>query len=492
MDTSPNRQASDEIELKLEIDPQDAGKLPIPPDARTREQTTIYYDTADQALRRHGYTLRVRGADGSFVQTIKPVTASAGLVSRPEFEQKVSSIQPDRSRPSGTPLDDLPLDELEQVMRSLVRRTSWIIEVGGSRIQADLDEGEMTADGRTRRFDELELELLDGEPICLLAAGRSIADRVPVRLGVLTKAERGDRLASGAYKKIFKAAPVKVDRSMTVAEAFEVMVHACLKHYRLNEPLVINKRKLEALHQTRVAMRRLRSAFTLFKSAIADVEYQFLREELRWFTSQLGDARNLDVYLLRELPQAERDLLLERRELAYDHVLAVMNSRRGRSLMLELVGWTAFGPWRHGKQARAPVAHYAAGRLDRLWRSIAQAGHHIADLDEEARHELRIQVKKMRYAIEFLRGLYPQSVPEEKRFAAAVEELQESLGKLNDLATARTLIESSTTDDSWLIGGSEGRVHLRESERAFQDLKAVGPFWKSSKAALPKGQLERA
>ncbi len=264
---------------------------------------------------------------------------------------------------------------------------------------------------------------------------------------------------------------------MTLAEAFEVMVHACLKHYRLNEPLVIDGRVPNALHQSRVAMRRLRSAFTLFKSAIADVEYQFLREELRWFTGQLGDARNLDVYLQRDLPDAERETLTVRREQAYDQVIAAMNSRRARSLMLELVGWTAFGPWRHGKQARKPVEDYASGRLDRLWRSIADMGRHMADLDEETRHELRIQVKKMRYAIEFLRGLYPQAAQAEKGFASAVEDLQESLGKLNDLATARSLVAGPAGDDSWLIGEPEGRIHLREAERAFRDLEAVGPFW---------------
>ena len=170
--------------------------------------------------------------------------------------------------------------------------------------------------------------------------------------------------------------------------------------------------------------------------------------------------------------------LTTRREQAYDHVVAVMNSRRARSLMLELVGWTAFGPWRHGKQARKPVEGYASDRLDRLWHSIAHVGHHIADLDEETRHELRIQVKKMRYAIEFLRGLYPDAVHAEKRFASAVEELQESLGKLNDLATARTLLAAPLADDGWLIGAPEGRIHLREAERAFRDLVAVGPFWR--------------
>lgn len=485
------RGTSQEIELKLEIVPHHVDKLPIPADARTREQVTIYYDTYNQALAEHGYTLRVRSDGDKHVQTIKPITSSAGLISRPEFEHPVASTAPDLSRLAGTPVAAIPLGDLNPTIHSVVKRTSWVMEVGGSRIQADLDEGTMTSDGRSGRFDELELELICGEPISLFAAARNIADRVPVRIGVLSKAERGTRLASGAFKKITKAHPVQVDRSMSVAEAFEVIVHACLKHYRLNEQLVSARRKPEALHQARVAMRRLRSAFTLFKSAIGDVEYQFLREELRWFTSQLGDARNLDVFLERELADSRRTTMMEQRERAYDHVATVMDSQRARSLMLELVGWAAFGPWRSGKLARKRVEGYASKRLDRLWLSIAQVGERLADLDEETRHELRIQVKKMRYAVEFLRGLYPEAATDERRFTLAVENLQESLGKLNDLATAKTLVAASETDDSWLIGEPEGRVHLREAEHAFRTLASVGPFWRGKGAFSQNDQRRR-
>ena len=476
----PAQRTSQEIELKLELDPGGAALVRDHPlvrgiDPRSQDQLTVYYDTPAGALKERGYSLRVRSAGDRFVQTVKPLVDSAGLMGREEVECPVDSIEPDLARVDH-PLGPAP--GLVPVSRSEVTRTSWIVEQGGSRLQLDLDQGRIEAGGNSQQFAELELELLDGQPAALLVAAKAIAGEVPCRIGVLSKADRGERVAAGAFERIVKAAPVRIDRVMSVAAAFEVMVHACLKHYRLNEPLVLGRRLPAALHQTRVAMRRLRSAFTLFKTAIADVEYQYLREELRWFTAQLGDARNLDVYLERDLSDAERQALLARREAAYDHVAGVMSSPRLRTLMLELVGWTAFAPWRSGKPAGKPVEPYARGRLDRLWKSIEPLGSHIADIDEMSRHELRIQVKKMRYAIEFLRGLYPDARPDERRFAAAVEELQESLGKLNDLATARTLATVGDQDE-WLIGEPEERVHLRESEQAFRDLAAVGPFWRA-------------
>lgn len=476
-----------EIELKLEIDPADVEAFCALPllsgaDASRRDQLTVYYDTPDGLLRERGFTLRVREADGEFVQTVKPASASAGLMSRAEYESPVASIDADVTALSRTPLAEIAgageLKKLVPTIRSEIHRRIWRVEVGDSRIQVDFDQGGIEAGGRSQEFAEIELELLSGEPICLFVAAKRVADHVPVRLGVLTKAERGARLASGAHKKIVKAAAVAVDPSMTIAGAFDVIVHACVRQYRLNEPLVIGRRKMEALHQARVAMRRLRSALTLFKPAIRDAEYEYLRAELRWFTGQLGDARNLDVFLQRDLPADERATLTGRREEAYDHLIQVMDSRRFRVLMLDLAQWTAFGPWRSSKLARKPVRGFAGQRLDRLWGSISEAGRHLADLPEYDRHELRIQVKKMRYAIEFLSGLYPAAKVAQESFGDAVEELQESLGKLNDLAVARTLVDTGAPIDDWLIGEPEERLHLRETERAFRALAAVGPFWR--------------
>lgn len=484
---SPVERATREIELKLEIDGAHGAQVHRHPllrdrEGRTRPQLTVYYDTADRSLRENGWSLRVRSAGGKFIQTIKPLTSAAGLIARDEIEATIDSIEPRLDLLAGGPLAQLVEPHrtggLIPVMRSQVERTSWVLDQGCAAIRVDFDEGDITVGDASQRFSELEFELLGGEPAGLLVAARAIAEQLPARIGVLTKAERGERLASGAFERIAKAAPVDVHPAMSVAEAFEVMVQACLKHYGLNEPLVVGERRAAALHQTRVAMRRLRSAFTLFKSAVADLEYQYLREELRWFTSQLGDARNLDVYLQRDLPDAERDELQARRETAYDNAVDAMRSPRFRRLGLELVAWTAFGPWRRSKPARRPVGDYAGRRLQRLWDGIEAAGPLLARLDEISRHELRIQVKKMRYAIEFLRGLYPGARDEQKRFAAAIADLQESLGMLNDLATARELA-SAPPSDEWLIGEPEERIHLREAERAFRDLQRVGPFWRS-------------
>lgn len=478
---------SREIELKLELDPDDLPLVRQDPflasaESHTCHQVTVYYDTPETLLRKHGFTLRVRSVGGKFIQTVKPATDSVGLVSREEIESELRSEKPDVRRLLGHPVHALlarhKRNRLEAVIHSDVTRTSWALDRHGGSIQVDLDHGTITAGEHCEEFAELEFELREGAPASLIVAARRLSDHVPVRLGVLTKAERGFLVANNQLRRVHKAASVHVHPDMTVAEAFETIVHACLKHYRLNEPLAMRELNAAALHQSRVAMRRLRSALTLFRPAIEDLEFQYLRQELRWFTSQLGDARNLDVYLERQLDDEERERTVRKRERAYDRVADAMNSSRFRRLLIDLVGWTAIGAWRSAKPAQRSVESFANRRLDRLWDSIVMAGRDVAAMDEVTRHELRIQGKKMRYAVEFLRGLYPNAHAAEKHFAAAVENLQESLGKLNDMATA-TSLGAQKADDGWLIGSLDERRYLIAAEDALRDLLRAGAFWRA-------------
>jgi CHAD domain-containing protein len=286
-------------------------------------------------------------------------------------------------------------------------------------------------------------------------------------------------MSEGALERVSKAAPISTQPSDTVGQAFASIMHACLKHYRLNEDVVLRNRAGDALHQARVALRRLRSAFSFFRPAIADEQFLGMREELRWFTGQLGEARNLDVYLQRELAPEEIEATTKRREEAYDQVIEAMNSAKLRLLLVDLTGWASVGPWRGEKPANRPIRSFATKRLNKLWSTIEPARAMLAQMDEESRHRLRIQVKKMRYAVEFFNEVYPSS-KRKKWFVRSVEELQESLGNLNDLATARVLAPDLTTDRP--DEAAEELEHLRRSESSLEDLCAAGPFWSSSKA----------
>jgi inorganic triphosphatase YgiF len=473
---------SHEVELKLEVAPDAAEQLMRQPwlkahERRSTHQISTYFDTPKRELRSRGYTLRVRSAAGRFVQTVKSLEQGPGIFHRGEWEYEVDGPRPDADKLRDTPLADLDVAVVHPVVHSDVTRSAWRLQAEGDELELDFDEGLICAGKRNLHLSEIEVELIRGKPASAVDLARRIAAEVPVKLGVLSKAERGFALADGKLGKIVKAEPVRIDASMSVAEGFQAIVGACIRHFRLNEPVVIEKRLPEALHQARVALRRLRAAMSLFRTSIADEEFVRIRGELRWFTGQLGDARNLDVYLQRDLPAAQARTLRENREAAYDRVIEAMDSRRLRTLMLDLVSWSMLGEWRDRPNARLPIEPYVSRRIDRLWHKVNGADH-LSRMDDEERHQLRILVKKLRYALEFVGPLHAHEAARQKKFGHALEELQESLGLLNDAVVARAMV----TADAWPIIPEERSEQEREllhaAEEALDGMRKIGPYWR--------------
>ena len=468
-----------EVELKFEIDPADAAKVMAMPKLagppQVERQVSVYYDTPKSKLRRHGFILRVRQHDAGWTQTVKRTGDGGGLFDRDEWEEQVQSLQPDLQAVAATPLVDLikprQFRQLVPVFRTDVERSSWQLGEDGG-IEVSHDSGAIEAGERREPIHELELELKHGEAGALFAAARTIARRIPLRLGVQSKAERGFALARGKAKRPAKASPVELDGTITVAEGLAIIVAACLRHFRLNEPLLVAGRNAEALHQLRVAIRRLRTALWLFRPAVKGKEFDRISDQLRSFTRDLGAARNTDVILasMRAQDPARGQLEKDRRQL-YDRILRKLDSARFHRFILDLVAWTHAGEWRTARKAAKPMMPFVVKRLDRLWRRIADRGSNFTHLSDTDRHELRIDIKKIRYALEFLREPFALAGNLRDQFGEAAEGLQDSLGRLNDLATRKQLLSRPAK-------GSAAARHPRSARQCLHDLERIGPFWR--------------
>src|SRR5205085_2660542 len=163
------------------------------------------------------------------------------------------------------------------------------------------------------------------------------------------------------------------------------VAQACLRHYRLNEIVLLDRRDADALHQARIALRRLRSALSLFRPTARGKDYPELREEISWLAGQFGDARNLDVLLAGEeglrAAKTVHERLLKARAKAYDRVEAALGSPRVRALMLNLSLWIEAGAWRFRDRAKRSLAGLAAEQL----RRGAAAAEAIASAEEALR-----------------------------------------------------------------------------------------------------------
>ncbi|MBV9078188.1 MAG: CHAD domain-containing protein, partial [Methylobacteriaceae bacterium] len=341
-------------------------------------------------------------------------------------------------------------------------RTIWRLAGPDREVEIAVDLGTVTARDRTEPIAEIELELKVGSPDRLFELARLLDRSSPLAIAVETKSARGYALL--APKVATKAAPVVLRRGMTTAVAFQTVARSCLRQFRLNEPLV-RARSPEGLHQARVALRRLRSALSVFGPALADRRLPAIKSALRRVSGQLGEARNLDVYLAKTLGPAstrspeDADLaaflaeVRAEREAVYERIQATLRSRRFRIFLLDCLAWIEAGPWLTAADAKLaaardrPVEDFAMDSLRRRRRKLKRAGRALALLGAPARHQVRIDAKKLRYASEFF-GALAEGGKEKRRYVAfteALAALQEELGALNDAATGDDLTRELLT-----------------------------------------------
>ena len=508
-----------EIELKLECGVADLPALashPLLQADGTPEPvvlTSIYFDTAKGDLRRAGLTLRVRREGERRVQTVKAAASGAGLFDRAEWEGEIAGERPDLDRLAETPvpalLADLSDTDLQPVLTTVVERTTRLVVHGDSLISVTLDQGRIETKGGDVPLCEVELELEEGKPGDLFGLAQALAETVPLRLGALSKSARGWSLLDGTLRKSSKSGAVRLAPEATAGEAFRTIAQACLHHLRLNEDVFLQRRHPEGLHQIRVALRRLRSALTLFKPILAgDPATAHLRDEIKRVTEPFGRARNLDVFLETTLP-AElekrpdeaglndlRTRLEAERDWAHDAVIATLESPAWRSLILDVAAWIETGAWRSQTDAPvrdAPAEDFAADILDRARRRIRKRGRHLDRIDSEARHRVRIEGKKLRYGAEFFASLYADGKRQKrhKAFVSALSDLQDHLGALNDMATAHEVLAGLTHDGSGVPAETlfaagltaadneaSTKALLAKAAEAHGDLIDVKPFWR--------------
>jgi triphosphatase len=425
----------------------------------------VYFDTGKHALRKHRLTLRIRSGGKRRIQTIKAVdTASARIFDRLEWETEIKGDKPDLIAATQTPVGDVlhgsRASKLAPIFKTVVDRTTWNVKHGGSEIEVALDEGRVSAHGSTRPIAEVEFELKRGSPTDLFALARSLDCVKDLEIGVLSKSERGYALVDGDEPRSFKAEPIALESNLSAAEAFQNIARACIRHFRLNEPLLIARRSAEPLHQARVAIRRLRSALSVFEPVVTDQEYKRLKRRLRDVSHQFGEARDLDVYIahiargdvnkggrirplaLDPLGQAQAE-----RERAYGRVINTLQSKRFRQFMQNLLAWIQAGRWctsdePERRNARDQnVEAFAARVLDRRRRKLKRHGRHLERHSPEERHRIRIEAKKLRYACEFFSSLSADRKHRKRyeAFTAALGDLQARLGDLNDIQSGNEI-----------------------------------------------------
>ena len=510
-----------EVELKLEVPAKTIGKLKRMRSlqrgnghARDKELVSVYFDTAKHKLRKNGMSLRVRHIGDERVQTVKANRQSAaGLFDRHEWEAPIRSDTPDLRKARRTALDGL-IDKklahaLKPVFETRIHRTVLPLARNGSRIELTLDQGQVRRGRKSEPINEVELELKRGRAADLFTVARDLAQHVPARFAVRSKADRGYDLVDGHPVAAVRAHKIALTPRMSTGEAFHAIALGCLHQLAANEPAV-RALDAEGVHQMRVGLRRLRAAMAVFSDLVDDEETARIKAELKWLTGELGPARDLDVYvrgnikpLQRALPDrrgldALRSDLGARRAGAFARARKAVESPRYRTLMLDTLGWIEGGQWSATDDAliaalrRRNAGDFARDELARRVKKVTKKAGKLAKLDARRRHKLRIATKKLRYAAEFFASLFDgrKATKRLRRFERQLKGLQDCLGALNDIAVHETLAgkvvgrNGRKRQRAFAIGLVSGREQariapLRDAAVVAADrFGEVRPFWR--------------
>lgn len=205
----------------------------------------------------------------------------------------------------------------------------------------------------------------------------------------------------------------------------------------------------EAVHDARVALRRLRSYLRTFRPILDATWANALRERMRWLDERLAQARDVDVILAKfEEKQREHEVnalppeLMERlraeRDEGHASIRAALRHPQYLALLEEIVA-AAKAP-RLAEGAHEPVRRAMPKLLRAVFR---RARKRVREYDlnrsDATLHEVRKAAKHVRYAAECFEELGGKSA---KRLARRAERLQMLLGDHRDTIIAATRLRS--------------------------------------------------
>jgi inorganic triphosphatase YgiF len=440
---------------------------------------SVYLDTPEYALARHGVAFRLRRTAGRWEATVK----WAGHVNGTVHERPELTVPLERPPQFPFVLPDGPLRvhlaalvagrALAPILVSEVRRQRIdvlpplqalpdgppVAELALDRVRLRAPEG----DGPEDVYCEAEIECTGGERRDVVAVSRLLRRAFHLMPSRETKFARGLVLVRGRRQVRAATGPVRVSDSM--AQVARKIVARHLERLRRYDPGTRLGDDPEALHDMRVATRRLRAALRAFNPAFSRRLDAYLREALQWLGRLLGGVRDLDVQLsnLKNFgalfPPGQRPgvepfqaYLEQERAARRNAMLEGLDSERYYELVRELERF-AGGSMR--SRSGDPSAHEpigVAGRraIKKAFRRLLKRGAKIPSAPApEDLHALRIRAKRVRYLLEFLRELTGKAG---RRLIKQLVQLQDLLGAYHDAVVAadfvRLYVEGATPDVS--------------------------------------------
>lgn len=550
-----------EQELKLHVPA--ATRQAVLKEVKQREATRIrlhamYFDTPERELARARIAIRLRQEGKDWVQTLKMPGINA--ITRIELNHPRPGPVLDLSVYAGTEVEaalsaikgELGLRYETDVLRLLRKvRTRY------GTVELAYDTGILRAGALELPISELEFELVSGRPAAIFAVARGWQQRHSLVLDPRSKSERGDALAQLAQRLAEEdakagddlearraqaiaqfwaprgAASVKLREDMTAPQALGRIAAECLDQIARNAAVlaevdtegVYRAGNSEHVHQLRVGVRRLRSAWKLFEGWVAPLPDALL-QGVRTHFAAFGANRDQDVLnetVAPALLRAGMPVIPMEAAPPEQDAQTIAGGKAFQAWLLDLLEWSLDVPPAlpsDGAQSIAngtpsdtapePAIRLEGGlsvssvkptiipmlapepdphrlrkqlsrRLHRWHSKVADQGTQFATLDIPTRHELRKRGKRLRYSLAFAESLLPTA--KLRGYRKLLSKVQDVLGEINDLAVAKDYYESCTAThpQAWFaLGWISARLEelAVDAQKAFDALAQSKPFWR--------------
>jgi CHAD domain-containing protein len=462
---------------------------PAPP----RRLRTTYYDTPDLRLARWGASLRHRPGEGWTVKL--PEGQDGVLLVRAEHVFQGDGRKPPPEAVALVRVFVRTAKLSVAVRMRTLRRPVELHDQAGGWLAEVVDDDVQVLDRRriVLRFRELEAELAPDADAAVL---EQVVDRL-VQAGAQAAEPTPKYLrALGGRDRVLGPEIVEpeVGGDATVEELLRHDLAASTLRLFRHEPGVRIGEDPEAVHQARVATRRLRSTLRTFSTLLEPEWTDRLRDELKWLADLLGDVRDADVLLgrfeehLAALPAADAKTgprllagLVEQREHARRRLLRGLAEDRYAVLLDDLVAATAAPALLPGSDR--PAAEVMPALVAKPWKKLRKAvGKAGDDPSDDELHQIRIRAKRARYAAEAVEPVIGKPA---EAFADAAADLQDVLGDHHDAVVGEAWLRQaagSARRDGALLAGL-----LVAAERGSASTSREGwrPVWK----ALNRGKL---
>jgi len=428
----------------------------------------VYFDTPEGHLRKARSGLRLRRESGRWVQTFKREQSASERLELNQVLPTRSTQLPALHLPDSLallvvvegrgPKSRLTAGQLGPALvpqfETQVRRTSWQVRYQGSLLELAFDRGEVkTPQGLTSLIHELEIELKEGQPEHLWQLAVELSTQLgdgPV-IEPRAKASRGYALVGGwKWPSVADVTSRQVDQHR-LDLAFKQALQETVEAVSWQLVRVLETTDTEGPHQLRVALRRFRSVMKLVRPLLSAPEWQGLEQASKRLASRVGLLRDRDVLaedvlqpLQARVPHDEdlaclSALLKDERDRARAALRAHLECAEVQQFLCTLA--QAAGQSLPALSA-IDASEFAKAQLRRLSKRVRRREETLSTAPEaahsEARHELRLAYKSLRYAAGWLGQI--GAGPEAESARRRASKRQEQLGEQQDAAMALGLV----------------------------------------------------